>query len=244
MEQKKMLIAHRGLSATYPENTLPAFEQALKLNVDAIEFDVRMTRDGVPVLSHDDKIDRCGGGRTGVIRDYTFEELRKLDFGRWKSPEFAGTQIPTLYELLDLVDARRPELFLCVELKEDDCRCARLVIDELRCRNRLGNCSIISFCPEMLYHVHGLDESVLLHGFIDEAALESPEKREYLKIIRRVGVWRELLSKEFSAKLHARGIEIDSWAADNEEELRHMLDCDVDTITSNAPDRIIGLLKP
>jgi len=71
-----------------------------------------------------------------------------------------------------------------------------------------------------------------------------PEKREYLNIIRRVGVYRKLLSKEYSAKLHAKGIEVDSWAADNAEELREMLDNDVDTITSNAPDRIVGLLKP
>ena len=244
MKQKKMLIAHRGLSATYPENTLPAFEQALKLNIDAIEFDVRMTRDGVPVLSHDERIDRCGDGKTGRIGDFTFEELRKLDFGRWKSPEFAGTRIPTLFELLDLVDSRRPDLFLCVELKENDCCCARMVIEELGRRNRLGNCSIISFCPEILYYVHGMDGSVLLHGFIDEADLDLPGKREYLNIIRRVGIWRELLSKTYCAKLHALGIEVDSWAADNAEQLRAMLDCDVDTITSNAPDRIIGLLKP
>ncbi len=244
MKQKKMLIAHRGLSATYPENTLPAFEQALKLNIDAIEFDVRMTRDGVPVLSHDERIDRCGSGETGLIRDFTFEELRKLDFGAWKSPEFAGTRIPTLFELLDLVDSRRPDLFLCVELKEDDCRCARMVIEELGRRNRLGNCSIISFCPGMLYYVHGMDESVLLHGFVSESDLDLPEKKEYLRIVRRVGIWRKNLSKKFSARIHSLGIEIDSWAADNEEELRTMLDCDVDTVTSNAPDRIIGLLKP
>jgi len=148
MKQKKMLIAHRGLSATYPENTLPAFEQALKLNIDAIEFDVRMTRDGVPVLSHDERIDRCGSGKTGLIRDFTFEELRKLDFGAWKSPEFAGTRIPTLFELLDLVDSRRPDLFLCVELKEDDCRCARLVIEELK--RRIGSTTVPSsaFAPK------------------------------------------------------------------------------------------------
>lgn len=243
MKRKKMLIAHRGLSATYPENTLPAFEQALRLDVDAIEFDVHMSRDGELVITHDDRIDRCSNG-TGRVRDLTFEELRRLDFGNWKAPEFAGTRIPTLTEVLDLVEERRPGLYLCVELKEDDCVCARKVIRELERRNRLGNCSIISFQPGMLYFARGMNENVFPHGFIHESELGLPEKEGYLKLVRRVGVSRGELSGAFSAKLHALGIEVDSWAADNEEELRRMLDCDVDTITSNAPDRIIHLLKP
>ena len=184
MKRKKMLIAHRGLSATYPENTLPAFEQALRLDVDAIEFDVHMSRDGELVITHDDRIDRCSNG-TGRVRDLTFEELRRLDFGNWKAPEFAGTRIPTLTEVLDLVEERRPGLYLCVELKEDDCVCARKVIRELERRNRLGNCSIISFQPGMLYFARGMNENVFPHGFIHESELGLPEKEGYLKLACR-----------------------------------------------------------
>ncbi|MBS1368467.1 MAG: hypothetical protein HPZ91_00800 [Lentisphaeria bacterium] len=238
MKSKPMLIAHRGLSATYPENTLIAFDRALELDIDAMEFDVHMTVDGELVVTHDDTVDRCSNG-TGPVRDFTFAELRKLDFGAWKGPEFAGTRIPTLNEVLDLVERKRPELYLCVELKEDDCECARKVIEELDRRGRLGNCSIISFKSNMLFYVKGLSEKAFLHGFIGESELDAPEKREYLKIVRRVGIWREKVSAEFSRKLHALGIEVDSWAADNEEELQRMLDGDVDTVTSNAPDRII-----
>lgn len=242
MKQKRMLIAHRGLSATYPENTLPAFEQALRLDIDAIEFDVHLSRDGEPVVTHDDRVDRCSNG-TGRVRDLTFEELRRLDFGSWKAPEFSGTRIPTLTEVLDLVEEKRPELYLCVELKEDDCLCARKVIRELERRNRIENCSIISFHPGMLYFAKGMNDAVFPHGFLHEPELDLPEKEGYRRLVRGVGVPRQELSRAFSAKLHALGIRIDSWAADNEEELRQMLDCDVDTITSNAPDRIIPLLK-
>lgn len=243
MKQKKMLIAHRGLSATYPENTLLAFDHALDLDIDAIEFDVHMTKDGELVITHDDRIDRCSNG-TGWVRDLTFEELRRLDFGSWKAPEFAGTRIPTFTELLDLVEQKRPGLYLCVELKEDDCECAKKVIRELERRNYIGNCSIISFKPGMLYYAKGLNENVFPHGFIFESELNMPDKQEYLKLVRRVGIYVKEVSKSFSAKLHARGIEIDSWAADNEEDLKLMLDSDVDTITSNAPDKIIKFLKP
>ena len=242
MEQKPMLIAHRGLSATYPENTLIAFERALDLDVDAMEFDVHMTVDGEVVVTHDDTVDRCSDG-TGAVRDYTFAELRKLDFGAWKGAEFAGTRIPTLREVLDLVERKRPELYLCVELKEDDCECARKVIAELERRNRLGNCSIISFKPQMLYFVKGLNEKAFLHGFIDESELDEPEKREYLKLIDRVGISIGCISAEFSRKLHALGIAVDSWSADTPEQLQKMIDAGVDTFTSNAPDRVLDRFR-
>lgn len=242
MKRKPMLIAHRGLSATYPENTLVAFDRALDLDVDAMEFDVHMTSDGELVVTHDDTVDRCSNG-TGAVRNFTFAELRKLDFGAWKAPEFAGTRIPTLCEVLDLVDRKRPELYLCVELKEDDCECARKVIAELDRRGRLGNCSIISFLPQMLYFVKGLNEKAFLHGFIDEPELDKPEKREYLNLVDRIGVSIGNVSAKFSRRLHELGIEVDSWAADTPEQLQKMIDAGVDTFTSNAPDRVLARFR-
>ncbi len=232
------LIAHRGLSADYPENTLPAFEKALELPVNAIEFDVHPTKDGELVITHDDTLERCSNG-SGRVADHTFAELRKLDFGSWKGPQFAGTRIPTLCEVLDLVEAKRPELYLCVELKENDCRCAREVIRELERRRRIGNCSIISFHPQMLFYVKGMNEGVFAHGFLDAETIDLPQNRELLKLIGRVGIFREKMSRELTARFRDLGIEVDSWAADNEAELDRMLQAGVDTVTSNAPNRIL-----
>lgn len=93
------IFAHRGASAYFPENTLPAFEEAAKLAVDGIELDVQRTKDGVLVVNHDERIHRTSNG-TGHISDLSFEELRKLDFGAWKNEKFKGTKIPTLEEVL------------------------------------------------------------------------------------------------------------------------------------------------
>ncbi len=103
------VAAHRGWRSRYPENTMSAFRAALELGVDQIETDVRVTKDGKLVLIHDAQVDRTTNG-TGLVADFTFEELRKLDAGQ-------GEQIPTLRELMELVKDH-PTLTLDIELKE------------------------------------------------------------------------------------------------------------------------------
>lgn len=95
------IFAHRGASAHFPENTMLAFKEAAKLAVDGIELDVQRTKDGVLVVNHDERIHRTSNGK-GHLAKLTFEELRALDFGSWKDEMFAGTQIPTLEEVLNI----------------------------------------------------------------------------------------------------------------------------------------------
>lgn len=93
-------IAHRGASGLYPENTIPAMEKAVKLGADMIEFDLRLTKDGIPVVLHDPTIDRTSNGK-GVPADYTFEELRKFNFSyRGGVPVYSELAIPAFEEIL------------------------------------------------------------------------------------------------------------------------------------------------
>ena len=103
------VAAHRGFCAKYPENTMLAFREALKLGVDQIETDVRITGDGELVLIHDATVDRTTNG-SGKVCDYTLSELKQLDAGH-------GEAIPTLGELLELVKDH-PTLTLDIELKD------------------------------------------------------------------------------------------------------------------------------
>jgi glycerophosphoryl diester phosphodiesterase len=96
------LCAHRGGMATHPENTLPAFREALRLGAHMIEFDLRLTRDGALALMHDAKVDRTTDG-TGRFSDMTLDELRRLDAGVRKDARFAGTRIPTFDETLAIM---------------------------------------------------------------------------------------------------------------------------------------------
>lgn len=96
------LCAHRGVMSTHPENTLPAFAEALRLGAHMIEFDVRLTKDGALALMHDTKVDRTTDGE-GRFSEMTLNELRRLDAGIRKGERFAGTRIPTFEETLAMM---------------------------------------------------------------------------------------------------------------------------------------------
>lgn len=93
-------VNHRGYNHEAPENTLPAFRLSAEHGFDSIETDLQVTSDGHYVLFHDDTIDNKSDG-TGTIASHTLAELKALDFGSWFSPEFAGTKIATLEEMLE-----------------------------------------------------------------------------------------------------------------------------------------------
>ena len=103
------VAAHRGWKSKYPENTLEAFRAALTLDVDQLETDVRVTKDGALVLIHDANVDRTTNG-TGMVCELTLRELKELDAGN-------GAKIPTLTEFMELVKDH-PTITLDIELKE------------------------------------------------------------------------------------------------------------------------------
>ena len=96
------IIAHRGASAEAPENTLAAIQLAWQYGADAAEIDVQLTADGQLVAIHDETMLRTGGA-DWAVKDRTLAELKTLDVGSWKSPQFANERIPTLAEVLDMV---------------------------------------------------------------------------------------------------------------------------------------------
>lgn len=114
-------IAHRGASARAPENTLAAFREAIRLGADCIELDVHLSADGVPVVIHDDSVDRTTNGR-GPVSALTSRHLRRLDAGAWFSSRFRGERIPTLEEALECARGR---CGLNIEIKESGRRSAR-----------------------------------------------------------------------------------------------------------------------
>jgi len=105
--------AHRGYSATYPENTLLAFERALEVGVEQIELDVALTRDQHVVVIHDDTLERTTNGQ-GRVGEHTLAELARLDAGSWKDPAYQDQRIPTLEDVLGHVSG---QAWVKVEIK-------------------------------------------------------------------------------------------------------------------------------
>jgi len=107
LEHKKRpwVVAHRGYRGKFPENTLAAFEAAIDVEADMIELDVCLTSDRVPVVIHDETLDRTTDGK-GLVSEHSLSDLKKLDAGSWFSAEFRNENIPTLEELLQKIRGR------------------------------------------------------------------------------------------------------------------------------------------
>lgn len=112
------IIAHRGSKGTAPENTLESFRAALKSNCDGIELDVHLSQDLVPVVIHDETVNRTSNGE-GYVYQKTYQELQQLDAGSWFNKRFTGARIPSLEEVLQLLKVSSFKGMLNIELKTD-----------------------------------------------------------------------------------------------------------------------------
>lgn len=110
------IMAHRGSRINRPENTLAAFEEAVRVGADGIELDVHLSKDGQVVVIHDETLDRTTDG-AGFVHEWTLADLQQLDAGSWFDPAFADQKIPALAEVLDLLEALGFQGRLNIELK-------------------------------------------------------------------------------------------------------------------------------
>jgi glycerophosphoryl diester phosphodiesterase len=177
------VIAHRGDSAHAPENTFAAFDQAVALGADALELDVRLTRDGVPVVIHDETVDRTTDGR-GAVDSHTLAELQRLDAGARYTPDGgrtfpyrgAGVCVPLLQELVE----RYRELPLLIELKlPSAAEPTRRVLDQCNAVPRTLVDSMVHAAVEPFRGNGGATETVIATG----ASVD-----DVLRLIRRL--WR------------------------------------------------------
>ncbi len=126
------VIGHRGAAATAPENTLAGFLQAARLGVRWVELDVQLSADDVPVVFHDDRLERTTDGH-GRLVETPLSVLRQLDAGAWFDPGFRGERLPTLAEALTAIAGAG--LGLCLEVKADEAwgeRTARIALATAR----------------------------------------------------------------------------------------------------------------
>jgi glycerophosphoryl diester phosphodiesterase len=194
MNANPLILGHRGASAVAPENTLAAFARAILDGADGIEFDVRLSRDGVPMVIHDASLRRTGL-RDGLVCDLTSEELQTIDVGSWftkasfegRCPapvkSYSGEKLPTLAQVFELFNPNRGWLY--VEMKSDPNQGAKLAaavvkcIHEFDCANRVV---IESFDLPAIAEVKQIDSD------IRTAALFEPKLTRPISTIRRLNM--------------------------------------------------------
>jgi glycerophosphoryl diester phosphodiesterase len=149
-------VAHRGYSAIAPENTLPALAAAGPAGATFVEFDVRTTADGVPVVIHDRTVDRTTNG-TGAVWELTADEVRALDAGAWFSRAYAGVRVPLLADALEVLAGVR----LLLEIKPPATpEQVKVILAMVADRGLLGRTVVQSFDPQIVRMVRDVAPEV------------------------------------------------------------------------------------
>lgn len=155
-------INHRGYNGVAPENTLAAFRLSRHMGFECVECDVSFASDGVAVILHDGTVDRTSNG-TGSIADLTLEEVRALDFGSWKSEEYAGEQIPTFEEFIAL--CKHLGLHPYIELKMGTEAQIKGLVEVVKRYGMKGKVTWISFTAAYLGYIKAVDPTARL-GYV------------------------------------------------------------------------------
>lgn len=230
--------AHRGDNYCAPENTLPAFELAIAKGAHQIEFDVRVTQDEQLVVLHDETVDRTSNG-SGKTTDLTLAAIRELDAGSWKAPEFAGTQIPTLAEVLALVP---PGLPVNVQTYLEP-RYVPLVIDEIRRHNLVRECFLA--CPAAHMRVaREIEPALRICNLEGQRGADS----DYPDLTIEMGAefiqicgWSDVLPAAVE-KLHRHGVSVNFFGTEDAALMRRLIEAGVDYVLTDHLDLMLSVL--
>ncbi|MGC3969830.1 MAG: glycerophosphodiester phosphodiesterase family protein [Pirellulales bacterium] len=231
-----LVIAHRGLSSRFPENTLPAFTEALPFKPDFVELDYRHSSDGVPIVIHDSKLDRTTnsvslfGAKEVVIGAKTAAELKPLDAGTWYDAKFAGTHLPTLDESLDAILAGS---CCMVERKDGD---AETLVELLHKKGVAERCIVQAFDWAFIADVRKLDPSIVT-GLLGKEALDAAKIAKAREIGSEVVGWSHsnLTASEIAAA-HAAGLKVWSYTVDKPDRARELAAAGLDGLITNKAD--------
>jgi glycerophosphoryl diester phosphodiesterase len=232
------VIAHRGASAAAPENTMAAFRKAAAMGAECIETDLHLSRDGRLVVMHDATLARTTNG-DGLVKNFTFAELRKLDAGSWFSEEFKGERIPVVEDLLDF--AGQTDLSLYLEIKGGaGYGVERAVISALRDRKESKASVVLCFDGSVLDRIHQLDRLVMT-GLLFEAGGEDMVKEAVRVGARQIGPRGDCVTPALIEDAHRRGLKVVAWTIDEPVQMRALAAAGVDGIMTNHPGRLVAV---
>ena len=220
-------IAHRGYSSAAPENTLPAFVLAKKLGFNYVEADVAFTKDSMPVMIHDDTIDRTSNG-SGTVGNLNYADLLKYDFGSWKDAKYAGTKIPTFTEFILL--CKNIGLHPYIEIKHNASyskdQILQLVSIVKQC-GMIGKISWITYKYEYLGYIKEADETARV-GFLFGRSVDTAINDTLINniVALRTGkneaflpIKSSLVTNAGIQKCIAANIPIEVWTVDTANEM-------------------------
>lgn len=238
------IIAHRGFSGVYPENTMLAFRKAIEIGADGIELDVHLSKDGQVMIIHDEALKRTTG-LDGVISDYTRAELEKISAGKTKNDEFGFTPIPSLEEYLAFM-AEHKDKFTNIELKTAPVYYPEIeekTLELVRKFDLEKNIIYSSFNWLSIERMQRL-------GTISETGLLFSGMKLYNQahIIKSLGInyfhpdFNDLTDNIVKSYLDNK-VGLNVWTVNEIEDMKVCLSWNIDGLITNFPDRAISIAR-
>lgn len=223
-----IIMGHRGAAALEPENTLLSIGRAIEIGVDAVEIDVRLSKDKTLVVIHDATLDRTTNG-TGPVSSHELHEIKELDAGK-------GETIPTLQEVLDVMDS---SVTLVIELKEAGTE--RLVVELIEKNKFVENVYVISFWHELVRAAKNMNNrlrtGVLLVGCPVDPCVATHASADAL-VMRY-----NFVNRQFVELAHGEGLKVFVWNIDDAHWLPTYAEMGVDGIGSNDPRVLVEYFR-
>ncbi len=229
-----LIWGHRGASGHAPENTLPAFLMAADMGADGVELDIQQTRDGVIVVCHDETVDRTSNG-VGWVKDYSFEEIRRLDFSNGNAA-YEGVKIPAMEEVFDLLAPTG--LTINIELKTGIVFYGQIEEKILALAKRKGWEDRVIYSSFNHYTVRRIKELNpdakvgLLYG---DGPIDMPGYGHRLGADALHPAYYNLFYPDFMEDSRKYGLDVNVWTVNSTEELLQCLKLGVNAVITNYP---------
>lgn len=226
-------MAHRGASAVVPENTLPAFLAAWESGATWVEADTQPTADGVPVILHDDALDRTTTG-FGPVRSCTVEQLAALSV-----PGLPDAHVPQLRELIDLLT---PERALLLEIKgEHSAKEVSAVLEVSRASEYADRVFVQSFEISVLQHLSAIEPTVPFGLLVEKIDPDPVARCRAIGAVAYNPDYREVLARpEVVPELRQAGITVAVWTSDDPSEWELLTNAGADAIITNTPAELLA----
>lgn len=236
LDRFPQIIAHRGASATFPENTLAAIQGAIDAGADWVEIDVQESADGVVVVIHDSDLKKIAGQPLKVW-ETTADKLRSFDIGSWFDPTFADQRIPTLAEVLELCKGK---IRLMIELKSygHDQQLEQRVIDLVEAADMQQDVAIISLKLSALRQVRTLRPDWPT-GLLIPVAVGNPARID----ADFLAVSAANANRAMIRAAHARGKAVQVWTINDSLHMSRLIDAGVDGIITDDPQLLRELIQ-
>lgn len=251
--EKVYTIAHRGASGYAPENTMPAFELASEMKADYIELDIHLTKDQIPVVIHDESVNRTTNGK-GYVKNMTLAEMKRLDAGSWFNEaypmfardKYAGTSIPTLDEVFSTFGK---DINYILEIKESTPNISiESLINEMIMKYGVEDeVAVHSFSSASLKRFHQINPEIPLYQLVwfDYTALRVSET--YLKEIKSyaTGISPNFqgISSSFVAQVKNYGLKVMPYTVNYQVNMDKAYSWGVDGVYTNFPDRFLEVIE-